>query len=154
MIKIEMGSKIFIVFILPLILSIAFASVTMGGVLAMPDRELNMWPMGSEGSSHSEISILGLEDSYSTSDAVEVRVKVSDTGFSCGDLYITISKAGSSDVMAQNGFFEQCFSANKSIPNGESFSEIIDEPGTYQIKAEMVSKELDSISVKETFIVK
>ena len=52
MIKIEMGSKIFIVFILPLILSIAFASVTMGGVLAMPDRELNMWPMGSEGSSH------------------------------------------------------------------------------------------------------
>ena len=70
MIKIEMGSKIFIVFILPLILSIAFASVTMGGVLAMPDRELNMWPMGSEISSHSEISILGLEDSYSTSDDV------------------------------------------------------------------------------------
>ena len=48
------SKKIFVVFILPIIFSVAFASFVMSDILQKPDRELNMWPMSSsEGHSSS-----------------------------------------------------------------------------------------------------
>jgi len=45
--------KVFLVFGLPVILSIIFGSAVMSNILQEPNRELNMWPMSSsEGSSH------------------------------------------------------------------------------------------------------
>ena len=73
------SKKIFVVFILPIIFSVAFASFVMSDILQKPDRELNMWPMSSsEGhSSHSKsIEIQGLQKQYSSSEPVEIRVSV------------------------------------------------------------------------------
>lgn len=151
-----MASKItFIVFVLPVILSIAFGSVVMGDVLQEPDRELNMMPsMSYSGDSHdSDIKIIGLSKSYSSSEPVEVSIEVKDSSFDCGDLYITIYSG--KDVITQGGFFEQCFDErNELIPVGDEFSKIIDTPGSYQIVAEMISKDLKNISISEEFTVK
>ena len=151
------SKKIFVVFILPVIFSITFGSAVMYDILQKPDRELNMWPMSSSDghSSHSKsIEIQGLLTQYSSSEPVEIRVSVTDSSFNCGDLYVTISSSNS-DVVTQGAFFEQCFEQrNETLPIGEEFSKIVKNPGSYEIVAEMVSKELSSISVKERFTVK
>ena len=152
------SKRVFIVFVLPVILSIIIGSAVLSDVLQKPGRELNMWPMSnSEGvSTHSSpIEIIGLSKQYSTTEPVEIQVKVGDSSFSCGDLYITIYSSGTSDVISQGGFFEQCFeSGTNIIPVGDDFSKVIDTPGSYDIVTEMVSKQLKNISTKGTFTVK
>jgi len=154
------SKRVFIVFILPVILSIIIGSAVLFDVLQKPDRELNMWPMShSEGvvTSHSSspIEIIGLSKQYTTTEPVEIQVKVGDSSFSCGDLYITIYSSGKNDVITQGGFFEQCFeSGNNIIPVGDEFSKVVDTPGSYDIVTEMVSKQLKNISTKGTFTVK
>ncbi|MCE9653159.1 MAG: hypothetical protein K8Q89_08940 [Nitrosarchaeum sp.] len=125
----------YVVFILPILLSIAFGSIVMADVLKSPDRELNMWPINSENiSTHDKsITIIGLEKQYSTSSPIEIQVKVNDSFYDCGDLYVTIN-SGKDTVISQNGFFKQCFVENNSLlPVDDRFSEIIDTPGQYEI---------------------
>jgi len=152
------SKRVFIVFILPVILSIIIGSAVLSDVLQKPDRELNMWPMSNSegvGTHSSPIEIIGLSKQYSTTEPVEIQVNVGDSSFSCGDLYITIYSSGKSDVITQGGFFEQCFeSGNNIIPVGDEFSKVVDTPGSYDIVTEMVSKQLKNISTKGTFTVK
>jgi hypothetical protein len=152
------SKRIFVVFVLPVIFSIVFGSVVLTDILQKPDRELNMWPMSSsEGfSSHtSPIEIIGLSKQYSTLQPVEIQVKIDDLSFNCGDLYVTIYSSVTSDVVVQGGFLEQCFEkGTQIIPIGDEFSEIIDNPGSYEIVAEMVSKELKNISTRGIFTIK
>ena len=153
------SKRVFIVFVLPVILSIIIGSAVLSDVLQKPGRELNMWPTSNSegiGTSHiSPIEIIGLSKQYSTTEPVEIQVKVGDSSFSCGDLYITIYSSENNDVISQGGFFEQCFeSGNNIIPVGEEFSKVIDTPGSYDIVTEMVSKQLKNISTKGTFTVK
>ena len=153
------SKRVFIVFVLPVILSIIIGSAVLFDVLQKPGRELNLWPMSnseSVGTSHiSSIEIIGLSKQYSTTEPVEIQVKVGDSSFSCGDLYITIYSSEKNDVISQGGFFEQCFeSGNNIIPIGGEYSKVIDTPGSYDIVTEMVSKQLKNISTKGTFTVK
>lgn len=152
------STRIFVVFVLPVIFSIVFGSVVLTDILQKPDRELNMWPMSSsEGSSShtSPIEIIGLSKQYSTSQPIEIQVKIDDLSFNCGDLYVTIYSSRTSDVIVQGGFLEQCFEkGTQIIPIGDEFSEIIDNSGSYEIVAEMVSKELKNISTRGAFTIK
>ena len=151
------SKRIFVVFVLPVIFSIVFGSAVMSDILQKPGRDLNMWPMSaSEGFSvhSSSIEIIGLSNQYTTSNPVEIQVKIDDSSFDCGDLYITIYSS-SNEVVTQGGFFEQCFlQGSKTIPIDDTFSKVIDTPGTYEIVVEMVSKKLENISTKGTFTVK
>ena len=83
---------VYVVFILPIVLSIAFGSAVMADVLQSPDRELNMWRIGSTNTlSHDKsIKIIGLEKQYLVSTPIKIQVKIDDTFFDCGDLYVTI----------------------------------------------------------------
>ena len=150
------SSKVIIVFVLPVIFSIIFGSAVMADTLQKPDRELNMWPMTFSGnSSHdSDIEIIGLENQYSVSEPVQIQVKINDSSFSCGDLYITIYASGSSDVVTQGGFFNQCVKNGNLLPNNDNFSKIIDSPGSYKIVADVVSTDLSNISTYGTFTIK
>ena len=150
--------RVIVVFVLPVIFSIIFGSAVMADILQKPDRELHMIPNlssgGSHGSSHDPIKILGLESQYSTSQPVEIQVKISDSSFDCGDLYVTIFSS-TDDVVTQGGFFKQCFDGKSGIlPIDDEFSKTIENPGSYKIVAEMVSKELTSVAVDEVFTVK
>ena len=152
------SKKIIVVFVLPVIFSVLFGSAVMADILQKPDRELNMWSMSfsDEGHSYSEVvEFIGLAKQYSTSEPVEIQVKINDSSFDCGDLYITIYTADTNDVITQGGFFEQCFEAgSKMLPIGDEFSETIDTPGSYKIVADIISKELKSFSINAIFTVK
>jgi hypothetical protein len=149
------SKKILVVFVMPVILSLIFGSAVLSEVLQKPDRELNLWPMTfTIGSSYdAEIKIIGLSSQYSISEPIEITVRIDDSSFDCGDLYVTIYSQ-TNDVITQGGFFEQCFDAgSKTLPIGNTFSRTIDTPGSYKIVVEILSKELLSISTSGTFIV-
>ena len=152
------SKKIVITFVLPVVLSVLFGSVVLNDILQKPDRELNMLPMSSYESSSSHaslIEIIGLSKQYSTSQPVEIQVKIDDMSFNCGDLYVTIFSSGHGDVVTQGGFFKQCFEeASPILPIGDKFSKVVTVPGSYEVVVEMISKELKNISTKGTFTVK
>ena len=151
------SSKLIIVFVLPIIFSILFGSAVMADILQKPDRELNMWPMSfSEGSSShdSSLKIIGLSNQYLISEPIEVQIKVNDSSFSCGDLYITIYTLGKSDTVTQGGFFNQCVKNGNLFPINDKFSEVIAIPGSYELVADLTSDDLSDISVTGTFTIK
>jgi hypothetical protein len=151
------SSKLLIVFVLPVIFSIVFGTAVMADILQKPDRELNMWPMSfSEGSSshNSDLKIIGLSSQYLVSEAIEVQIKVNNSSFSCGDLYITIYTFENHDVVTQGGFFNQCIKNGNIFPINDKFSKIITVPGSYEIVADMVLTDLTNISTSGKFTIK
>ena len=151
------SSRLIVVFVLPVIFSIIFGSAVMVDILQKPDRELNMWPMSfSEGpSSHdSSLKIIGLSNQYLVTEPIEVQVKVTDSSFNCGDLYITIYYSGNNDVITQGGFFNQCLKNGDLFPINDKFSKIISVPGSYELVVDLTSDGLSNISVTGTFTIK
>ena len=151
------SSRLIVVFVLPVIFSIIFGSAVMADILQKPDRELNMWPMSfSEGSSShdSSMTIIGLSSQYLISEPIEVQVKVNDSSFNCGDLYITIYTLGKSDTVTQSGFFNQCVKNGNLFPINDTFSEVITIPGSYELVADLTSDGLSNISATGTFTIK
>ena len=157
MLKQMVTRQIFIVFVLPVIFSLIFGSTVMADILQKPDRELNMWSMTFSGEpSHStQLEIINLSKQYSTSESIEIQVQVNNISFNCGDLYVTIYSSKTNDVVAQDGFFEQCFESNNPfIPTSAKFSKSIDTSGSYKMVVDMISKELLNASTSGTFTVK
>ena len=150
------SSKLIVVFVLPVIFSIIFGSAVMADTLQKPDRELNMWQMTFSGNSshHSDIEIIGLANQYSVEEPVEIQVKINDSSFTCGDLYITVYASESSDVITQGGFFNQCVKDGNFFPINDKFSKVITVSGPYKIIVDIVSTDLSNISTTGTFTVK
>ena len=148
---------VYVVFVLPIVISIAFGTVVMADVLQSPDRELNMWPMGNHNimTNDESISIIGLEKQYSISAPIQIQVKVDDSQFDCGDLYVTVY-SGKQTVVTQSGFLQQCFDTNHSLlPIDDTFSEIIDKPGQYDLVVKMTDQnQKSSISASGKFTIK
>ena len=148
---------VYVVFILPTVLSIAFGSAVMADVLQSPDRELNMWRVGSTTlTPDKSIKIIGLETQYLVSTPIEIQVKIDDAFFDCGDLYVTIYSSGKNTVITQSGFFKQCFDENNALlPVGDEFSETIDTPGQYDLVVKMNDQnQKSSITASEKFTIK
>ena len=147
----------YVVFILPIIFSIAFGSAVMADVLKSSDRELNMWPIGSINtlSNDKSIKIIGLETQYSASTPIKIQVNVDDPFFDCGDLYVTIYSEKNT-VITQSGFFKQCFNENNALlPMDDEFSEIIGAPGQYELVVKMHDQnQKSSITASGKFTIK
>jgi len=127
----------------------------MAEALNDPERELNMWQFdGVTSSQQEQLSIIGLEKTYSTSDQIEFKIQVRDSNFECGDLYITISDGD--QVITQSGFMKQCFTQqNQNIPLGDKYSETIREPGKYKILIEIFDQNYkDSLSYVANITIK
>lgn len=150
------STRLFVVFILPIIFSVIVGSIVMADTLQKPDRELNMWPMSHSETSHgSSIQIIDLSSQYSVSESIEIKVKISDSSFNCGDLYITIYNSEKSNVITQGAFFEQCFNSESNLlPIDDKFSKVISTPGSYDLVVDMISKDLSNISTSGIFTVK
>ena len=150
------STRLFVVFILPIIFSVIVGSIVMADTLQKPDRELNMWPMSHSETSHgSSIQIIGLSSPYSILEPIEIKVKISDSSFNCGDLYITIYNSEKSNVITQGAFFEQCFNSESNLlPIDDKFSKVISTPGSYDLVVDMISKDLSNISTSGIFTVK
>ncbi len=154
-------STAFVVFILPVILSLAFGSYVMADVLQEPGRHLDMWNFerhdGVVEESSEFIEIIGLDEEYAVSTPIELEVSVTDDSFDCGDLYITIFDVSGADreVITQSGYFTQCFGAEDLfLPIDDEFSETIDTPGKYEIVVELNDAEQQkTITAKRLFTV-
>ena len=147
---------VYVVFILPIVLSIAFGSVVMADILQSSDRELNMWRVGSNTVIHDKsIQIIGLETQYLASTPIEIQVNIDDPFFDCGDLYVMIY-SGKNTVITQSGFFKQCFDKNNVLlPIDDEFSEIIDTPGQYELVVKMNDQnQKSSITASGKFTIK
>jgi hypothetical protein len=150
---------VYVVYVLPIVLSIIFGSVVLADVLQEPGRKLSMWPSDSNGmdSTLTSIEIIGLEKQYTTSTPVQIQVQVNDPTFDCGDLYITIySSRTSTAPITQSGFLDQCFAINgKLLPVDDQFSEIIAKPGQYELLVKMNDPDQkNSITASEKFTIK
>ena len=110
-----MASKTpFVVYVLPIILSVGLGAVVMAEALNNSDRTLNMWQFNQSGISEvstETIQVIGLQTQYTTSESVDLQIKLNDDTFDCGDLYITIYKISntSKEVVTQSGFLNQCY---------------------------------------------
>jgi hypothetical protein len=142
--KMTVQNSALLVFLFPVVMGIAFGTFVLSGVLTQPDRELNMWPFENFSIPTTpiveDLKIQGLLSQYSISDLIEIKVVVNNSDFECGDLYITIYDTTTSqkEVVAQNGFFSQCFSTNKlALPIDDTFSEKIDKAGEYELVVEV-----------------
>ena len=134
---------VYVVFFIPVILSLVFGSFVMAEVLKEPGRELVMWQFDTSRHpvSSDVVKIIGLQKQYSTTSSLNIQVTISDRVFDCGDLYLTIREKHSGKVITQSGFFGQCFDRNNSIlPVDDEFSEVISKPGNYEIVVEMIDK--------------
>jgi len=135
-----------LVFVFPVIISVAFSVFVLSDVLAQPDRHINMWQFVAHQppqTGDNDIKIQNLLNSYSTFTPVSITVAVNNTAFDCGDLYITIYDLDTSpnQVVAQNGYFSQCFAENNlTLPIQDTFSQIIGKSGNYEIVTEMKDK--------------
>ncbi len=103
-----MASKTpFVVYVLPIILSVGLGAVVMAEALNNSDRTLNMWQFNQSGISEvstETIQVIGLQTQYTTSESVDLQIKLNDDTFDCGDLYITIYKisSNSKEVVTQS----------------------------------------------------
>ena len=129
------------------------------------DRELNFLQFGEKSSttssspnSTSQLSIVGFSSEITQNSNLEFSVKVTNSNFNCGDLYITIFDVSTSDkqVLTQSGFLNQCFIENNNmLPVNENYSELISKSGTYEIFVEIYDiKYTKKISVTEILEVK
>ena len=148
----------YIVYVLPVVLSIIFGSIVMLDILNEPGRELDLMQFDSiEKSSHdNSLTIIGLENQYSISEPIRIQVTVDDISFACGDLYVTILSPSTDNVVTQSGYFEQCFDDNNSLlPTNEEFSEIVTSPGVYQLEVTLLDRnQKNSITTSEEFTVR
>ena len=133
-----MASKTpFVVYVLPIILSVGLGAVVMAEALNNSDRTLNMWQFNQSGISEvstETIQVIGLQTQYTTSESVDLQIKLNDDTFDCGDLYITIYKISntSKEVVTQSGFLNQCYDKDGSyLPINEKYSEVLSEQGKY-----------------------
>ena len=152
------STRLFVVFILPILFSAIVGSIVMTDILQKPDRELNMWPMSDSEihvSNDSSIQLIGISSQYSVSEPIEIKVKITDSAFNCGDLYVTIYNSKDGNVVTQGAFFEQCFKNESNLlPINDKFSKLISTPGSYQLVVDMISKDLSNISTSGIFTVK
>ena len=133
----------------------------MAETLNSSERELNFLQFGGDGytsSSKSAINLIGFNNEIAQNSNLEFTIKFSNSDFNCGDLYITIYDLSTSEkqVLTQSGYLKQCFiQNNNTMPVGESYSELIIKPGTYEIHVEIFNqKYTDSVSMSGTLRVK
>jgi hypothetical protein len=128
----------------------------MAETLSSSDRELNFLQFGGEAyisNSESGISLVGFNNEITQNTNLEFNIKFSNSDFNCGDLYITIYDVSTPEkqVLTQSGYLKQCFIQNNDIlPVGENYSELISQPGTYEIYVEIFNEKYsENISMTE-----
>ena len=126
----------FVIYVLPIVLSVSLGTAVMAETLSASDRELKFLQFGEKSStisssspnSTSQLSIVGFSSEIIQNSNLEFSVKVTNSNFNCGDLYITIYDISTSEkqVLTQSGFLNQCFVENNNIlPVNENYSEYL-----------------------------
>ena len=150
-------SSIFIIYLLPIVLSVSLGTAVMAETLSDSERELNFLQFGGEGytsSSKTDIQLIGFSSEIAQNSNLEFSITFSNSDFNCGDLYVTIYDVSTSEkqVLTQSGYLKQCFIQNNNIlPVGENYSELISKPGLYEIYVEIFDEKYSkNMSITQT----
>jgi hypothetical protein len=133
----------FVIYILPIVLSVSLGTAVMAETLSDSERELNFLQFDGAGytsSSKTDIQLVGFSSEIAQNSNLEFSITFSNSDFNCGDLYVTIYDVSTSEkqVLTQSGYLKQCFIQNNNIlPVGERYSELISKPGLYEIYVEI-----------------
>lgn len=133
----------FIIYLLPIVLSVSLGTAVMAETLSDSERELNFLQFDGAGytsSSKTDIQLVGFSSEIAQNSNLEFSITFSNSDFNCGDLYVTIYDVSTSEkqVLTQSGYLKQCFIQNNNIlPVGERYSELISKPGLYEIYVEI-----------------
>ena len=151
-----MASKTILIFILPILFSIAFASAVMIDIVQKPDRALNLWPMSEKESQHSYVTIIGMSKQYySVSESIDVQVMIHNPNFSCVDLDVRVFLNGNDGSVTQKTFSDQCFGENNLIPVDDVISLSLVSSGSYTLMVQVSNDELGFISANsKTFTIR
>jgi len=150
----------FVIYILPIILSVSLGSAVMAETLGSPDRELNFLQFGGDthSSTSSQMNFIGFDSEIVENSYIEFTINFSNSDFNCGDLYITIYDVTNSEkqVLTQSGYLKQCFiENNNTLPVDDKYSELISKSGIYEIHVEIFDQTYSkNISIMETLRVK
>jgi len=152
--KILAASRVIIaVFVIPIVFSFVYGGTVLSLSLQEPNRGIDF-----QGTTQlAFIEITSLQNEYSVSDAITAQVLVNDPKFSCGDLYMTIYDASSSQkkAVAQGAFFDQCYDSNGPLPTGDKFSQKIDVAGQYLLEVQMFDQTGDEfLTISQKFRVR
>ena len=147
----------FVIYVLPIVLSVSLGTAVMAETLSSPDRELNFLQFGGEGyksTLKNEINLVGFNNEIIQNSNLEFSINFTNSDFNCGDLYITIYDVSNSEkqVLTQSGYLKQCFiQNNNTLPVDEIYSELITKSGTYEIHVEIFNERYsENISITET----
>ena len=154
-----MKASAFVIYVLPIVLSVSLGTAVMAETLSSSDRELNFLQFGGESYSitKDEINLVGLNTELKQNSNLEFSINFSNSDFNCGDLYITIYDITSEkQVLTQSGYLKQCFiQNNNSLPVDETYSELLSKSGIYEIHIEIFDQKYSkSVSMTETLRVK
>lgn len=143
-----MASRGIAILVIPIILSFVYGGAVLGSALSGHRGEVNATSQGS-------IEILNLEAQYTISDNVSAQISVTDPGFDCGDLYLTVYDitGGQKKAAKQGAFFDQCYGQSGTLPLEEKFSEKF-AAGQYLLEAQLFDKNGDKfLSASQKFSV-
>lgn len=149
--------NVYLAFVLPAAFSVALGAAVLGSVLQEPGRSLESLGMSGAAPLESDrIAILGLGPSYGVSETIVVQVVAMDDAFDCGDLYVTITRAGADEPVFQDGYFGQCYAQSGApLPVEEGrYAKALDTPGTYEVTATLVNpRATETAEVRGVFTV-
>ena len=147
----------FIIYLLPIVLSVSLGTAVMAETLSDSERELNFLQFDGAGytsSSKTDIQLVGFSSEIAQNSNLEFSITFSNSDFNCGDLYVTIYDVSTSEkqVLTQSGYLKQCFIQNNNIlPVGERYSELISKPGLYEIYVEIFDEKYSkNMSITQT----
>ena len=147
----------FVIYVLPIVLSVSLGTAVMAETLNSSDRELNFLQFGGDEyapSSNSGISLVGFNNQIIQNSNLEFSIQFSNSDYNCGDLYITIYDVSTSEkqVLTQSGYLKQCFIQNNNeLPVGENYSELLSNSGNYEIYIEIFNQDYSkSLSMTKT----
>lgn len=142
---------VYIVFLLPIVISVPIASFVLIGMLDDTGSAFS-GPMINDNNDIASISFVGLEDEYLVSQPIQITAKITNQDFDCGDVYIVIYDNNNTPI-SQNAFFKQCFSQNESIvPVKDVLSETLDTAGKYEIVLEIIDAQQKVTDTKSAMI--
>jgi hypothetical protein len=152
----------YVVFVFPVIISVILGGYVLSNVLAQPDRHFDFFQFNFTSTpaqvGSSDIRIANLNSSYPAGIPLNFIVRVNNTAFDCGDLYMTIYNTDTypKQTVAQNAYFSQCFAANNyTLPVHDMFSPVINNTGNYQLLAQMQDRSYtNTINVTASFSVR
>jgi len=122
----------YLVFLIPVVISVPIAAYVLADIVSQPDRKLNLWPFDGSDDGHANSAVdPGAAAAYSVNGPTQAKAETLDSDFGCGDACIAAYDSGGVPA-TQNALFDPCSARNGYAPAGDRFPGLPDGSGGCQ----------------------